>query len=66
MVAGKPTTKSPVLDDTTGAFVKALASDSRQRIMALLADGVSLTVNEITPAMRAQPARHLRTARDHA
>jgi tellurite resistance protein TerB len=48
MVAGKPKTRSPVLDETTGAFVKALASDSRQRIMALLADDVSLTVNEIT------------------
>lgn len=48
VVAGKRTTRSPVLDETTGAFVKALASDSRQRIMALLANDVSLTVGEIT------------------
>ncbi|MEU7901592.1 metalloregulator ArsR/SmtB family transcription factor [Actinoplanes sp. NPDC049118] len=40
-------TTPPALDEPTQNFLKALASETRQQIMMLFADGTQLTVGEV-------------------
>jgi DNA-binding transcriptional ArsR family regulator len=40
-------TKTPELDQTTRAFLKAMASETRQQILLLFAGGAELTVGEV-------------------
>ncbi|HSA53369.1 MAG TPA: helix-turn-helix transcriptional regulator [Yinghuangia sp.] len=42
-----PGAASPRLGDGTGDFLKALASETRQRVMALFAGNAELTVGEV-------------------
>jgi DNA-binding transcriptional ArsR family regulator len=45
-----PTTPTPALRAATHDFLKALASETRQQMMMLFADGRELTVGEVADA----------------
>ena len=54
-------TRAPQVEDSTQAFLKALASDTRQQIMQLFAGGVELSVGEVAERSGLVPS----TASEH-
>ncbi|WP_205326889.1 helix-turn-helix transcriptional regulator [Glycomyces sp. YM15] len=47
MATATPDPAPPVPDETTARFLKALASEARQRLMLLFAGGAELSVGEV-------------------
>ena len=61
------TSTSIELSDEARGFLKAMASETRQRIMELFAGGIELTVNEVAERMslaQSATSTHLATLRD--
>ncbi|WP_101790152.1 ArsR/SmtB family transcription factor [Nonomuraea indica] len=55
------------LTEAARGFLKAMASDTRQRILMLFAGGIELTVNEVAERMglaQSAASTHLATLRD--
>jgi DNA-binding transcriptional ArsR family regulator len=61
------TTNAIELSDEARGFLKALASETRQHILALFVGGIELTVNEVAERMslaQSATSTHLATLRD--